>query len=49
MILSAIWDDWSEPNDSRKVGSDASEKVLARDFCHVGTYLDLYQLYRKCH
>jgi hypothetical protein len=49
VILSAIWDDWSEPNDSRKTGSDASEKVLARDFCHVGTYLKLYQLYRKCH
>jgi hypothetical protein len=46
-ILSSIWDDWSEPNDSRKVGSDASEKVLARDFCRVGTYGGLYQLYRK--
>ena len=49
VILSAIWEDWSEPNDSRKVGSDAAEKVLARDFCHVGTYLGLYELYRKCH
>jgi 4-amino-4-deoxy-L-arabinose transferase-like glycosyltransferase len=49
VILSAIWEDWSEPNDSRKVGSDGAEKVLARDFCQVGTYLDLYQLYRKCH
>jgi hypothetical protein len=47
-ILSSIWDNWSEPNDSRKVGSDKAEKVLARDFCHVGTYLGLYQLYRKC-
>jgi hypothetical protein len=49
VILSKIWDDWTEPNDSRKVGSDASAQVLARDFCHVGTYLGLYQLYRKCH
>ena len=47
-ILSAIWDNWSEPNDSRKVGSDKAEKVLARDFCRVGTYLGLYELYRKC-
>jgi hypothetical protein len=47
-ILSRIWDDWSEPNDSRKVGSDKSERVLARDFCHVGTYGNLYELYRKC-
>jgi Dolichyl-phosphate-mannose-protein mannosyltransferase len=49
VILSAIWEDWSEPNGSRTVGSDATEKVLERDFCRVGTYLDLYQLYRKCH
>lgn len=49
VILSAIWQDWSEPNDSRNFGSDASTKVLARDFCQVGTYLNLYQLYRKCH
>jgi hypothetical protein len=48
-ILSAIWDNWSEPNDSRKVGSAKAQQVLARDFCHVGTYLGLYQLYRKCH
>jgi hypothetical protein len=48
VILSKIWDNWSEPNDSRKVGSDKPVKVLARDFCHVGTYLDLYELYRKC-
>jgi len=48
-ILSKIWDDWSEPNDSRKVGSDKAEQVLARDFCHVGSYLGLYELYQKCH
>jgi hypothetical protein len=48
VILSKIWDNWSEPNDSRKVGSDAPVQVLARHFCHVGTYLDLYELYRKC-
>ena len=49
VILSAIWQDWSEPNDSRNFGSDASTQVLARDFCRVGTYRGLYQLYRKCH
>ena len=49
VILSAIWQDWTEPNDSRNFGSDTSTKILARDFCRVGTYLDLYQLYRKCH
>jgi hypothetical protein len=47
-ILSSIWDDWSEPNDSRKIGPDTTEKVLARDFCRVpGTFGGLYRLYRK--
>ena len=48
VILSSIWDDWSEPNDSRKTGSDEAQRVLDRDFCLVGTYLDRYQLYRRC-
>ena len=48
VILSAIWDDWSEPNASVNRGSDRSARVLARDFCRVGTYLGLYELYRKC-
>jgi hypothetical protein len=48
-ILSRIWDDWSEPNGSRTVGPDDTQRVLDRDFCHVGTYLNLYELYRKCH
>ena len=49
VILSTIWDNWAEPNDSRNVGSDKSEQVLARDFCLVGTALPkgLYQLYRE--
>jgi hypothetical protein len=47
-ILSAIWDNWDEPNDSRKVGSDKAERVLADHFCLVGSYLDLYKLYRRC-
>jgi len=47
-ILSAIWDNWEEPNDSRKVGSDKAERVLAEHFCLVGSYLDLYKLYQRC-
>jgi hypothetical protein len=48
-ILDRIWGNWDEPNDSRKIGSDKAAKVLARRFCRVGTYLDLYDLYRRCH
>jgi hypothetical protein len=50
-ILSGAWNDWSEPNDSRKIGSDAANRVLVRDFCLVGewgvhrTGDPLYQLF----
>jgi hypothetical protein len=37
-VLSGVWNDWSEPNDSRKVGSDAANEVLHRDFCRVRTF-----------
>jgi 4-amino-4-deoxy-L-arabinose transferase-like glycosyltransferase len=47
VILSKIWDDWSEPNDSAKVGPATTQQVLDRDFCHVGTYLSLYELWQK--
>jgi phage shock protein PspC (stress-responsive transcriptional regulator) len=48
VILSSIWDNWNEPNGSRKVGSPKAEQVLAREFCRVGNYLGNYQLYRRC-
>ncbi|MFM8236534.1 MAG: hypothetical protein ACKOBG_02080 [Actinomycetota bacterium] len=48
VILSSIWDDWSEPNASVDRGSDRAARVLDRDFCPVGSYLRLYALYRKC-
>ena len=54
-ILSGVWTDWAEPNDSRKFGSSESTKVLKRDFCLVkkfGSRPDdgkpLYELYVKC-
>lgn len=47
-ILSAIWEDWEEPNDSREIGSSEAAAVLEREFCLVDTYLDLYQLWRRC-
>ena len=53
VVLSSIRDDWEEPNDSRKFGSDAPNQVLARDFRMVGSYgtglfgHGLYELYVK--
>lgn len=37
-ILSGVWNDWDEPNDARKFGSDESNRVLRRDFCLVETF-----------
>jgi hypothetical protein len=54
VVLSSIRDDWNEPNDSRRFGSDESTKVLQRDFCldrSFGTGLfgrGLYELYVRC-
>lgn len=48
-ILSAVWNGWDEPNDARKVGSNAANEVLHRDFCQVDRYGDgLYELWVKC-
>ncbi len=38
VILSRVWDAWTEPNDSRKVGSDAPVRVLEERFCLVGSF-----------
>jgi hypothetical protein len=47
-ILSSVWKDWSEPNDSRKPGSAAASRVLRDHFCLVENYGGLYKLYRRC-
>ena len=53
VVLSSIRDDWEEPNDSRKFGSNAPNEVLAHDFTKVGSYgaglfgHGLYELYVK--
>jgi hypothetical protein len=49
VILSSVWNDWSEPNDSRKVGSNRPNEILRRDFCPRGSFGDgLYELYIRC-
>jgi hypothetical protein len=54
-ILSDVWTNWREPNDSHKFGSSESTKVLRRDFCLVKKFGErpddhkpLYTLYVKC-
>jgi hypothetical protein len=47
-ILSSVWDDWDEPNDSRKLGSDKPNQVLHDHFCKVEQFGKLYTLYKRC-
>ncbi|QXC62099.1 hypothetical protein KSP35_04625 [Aquihabitans sp. G128] len=47
LILSHIWDGWSEPNGSRDQGSDAPNQVVRKDFCGAGTY-GPFEVYRRC-
>ena len=48
VVLTSVWDDWDEPNDSRLVGSDEPNEVLREQFCSVDTYGGLYELLRRC-
>ncbi len=48
LVLSRVWDEWDEPNDSRVFGSDEPNRVVDEEFCLVGDYEHLYELYRKC-
>jgi hypothetical protein len=56
VILSTIRDDWNEPNESLRLGSNEPNEVLARDFCLRGEFgIDpfdpdrgLYEVYTRC-
>jgi hypothetical protein len=48
VILSKIWSDWHEPNDSTEAGSRAATRVLRKQFCLVGEYGETFVLYQKC-
>ncbi len=48
VILSSVWEDWREPNDSRELGSDEPNRALREHFCLVDDYGGLYRLYRRC-
>jgi hypothetical protein len=47
VILSRVWDQFHEPNDSEKLGSARPNDVLRRRFCKV-LDLPLYELLRRC-
>jgi len=47
VILSRVWDEFHEPNDSRDFGSRKPNEVLRRRFCTV-LDLPLYELLQRC-
>ncbi len=48
VVLSKVWEEWDEPNDSRVVGSDEPNRVLDEQFCVAGDYDDLYNHNLRC-
>ncbi len=53
VILTHFWDGWREPNDSAEFGDDASNRVIADDFCLIQSYVPvngvaLVDLYERC-
>jgi hypothetical protein len=56
VILSTIFDDWHEPNDSQNFGPDTPNQVLHRDFCLERKFgqdvfdadRGLYEVYLRC-
>lgn len=48
VILSDVWSNWDEPNDSRRVGPDRPNRVLRARHCRVRTYGDgLYEVWLR--
>ena len=47
VILSRVWDDFEEPNDSTKLGAPEPNRVLRDRFCTV-LELRLYELLERC-
>jgi hypothetical protein len=48
LVLSSVWDNWDEPNDSRELGSNEPNEVVDSDFCLLGEYRGQYELYERC-
>ncbi|MEO9224447.1 MAG: hypothetical protein ABI276_05590 [Acidimicrobiales bacterium] len=55
LILSGVWSNWEEPNDSRLYGSDKPNQVVRDHFCLLGSYgsksgssLPYFELWKRC-
>ena len=55
LVLSGVWSNWDEPNDSRVYGSNVPNEIVQHDFCQVGSYGQrddgggpLFELWHRC-
>jgi hypothetical protein len=54
VVLSSIYANWDEPNDSRRFGPNEPNEVIEEEFCLIGSYGEgnrghgLFELYRHC-
>lgn len=48
LLLSSVWEFWSEPNRSNEHGDPRPNEIVARDFCEVPTPVESVKLYRRC-
>jgi hypothetical protein len=47
-VLSRIWQNWDEANDSAKPGDPRPNRVLREDFCPVATFEPWFEVYQRC-
>ncbi len=46
--MASLFDDWDEPNDSRKLGPNEPNEVVDEEFCLVDRFGPNYWLYQRC-
>jgi len=48
VVLSRIWQNWDEANDSAKLGDPTPNRILERRFCPVDTFEPWFEVYQRC-
>lgn len=48
LVLSSVWDAWSEPNESDQHGDPRPNEIVRKQFCEVPTPEESVKLYRRC-
>lgn len=48
IVLSRIWQNWDEANDSAKLGDPTPNRILRRRFCAVDTFEPWFEVYQRC-